>query len=122
MLNPFLILLDFNPNLGYNTHMKIQTTNIPSSGSFDFLTHSVDWERLAKNEIKLTIGMYFDESGNDLEVHMLFLKPVIESAADYELSCSEILMGDGDAADLDSDYGDDIAEAFMEHLSTVILL
>lgn len=102
--------------------MKICVTNIPSSGSFNFLTHSVDWERLGNNEFKLTIGMYFDESGNDLEVHMLFSQPVIESAADYHLSCSEILMGDGEETELDSDYGDDIAEAFMEYLSTVILL
>lgn len=115
-------MLDNLLHLWYNPNMKITVTNIPPSGSFNFLTHSVDWERLGKNEIKLTIGMYFDESGNDLEVHMLFSQPVIESAADYHLSCSEILMGDGEETDLDSDYGDDIAEAFMEHLSTVILL
>ena len=102
--------------------MKICVTNIPPSGSFNFLTHSVDWERLGKNEVKLTIGMYFDESGNDLEVYITCRNTVITSADDYELSCSEILMGDGDASDLDSDYGDDIAAAFMEHLSTVILL
>ncbi len=111
-------------HLWYNPNMKITVTNIPPSGSFNFLTHSVDWEvcNYNKGEIKLTLGMYFCETGNDLEVYITCRNTVITSADDYELSCSEILMGDGEETELDSDYGDDVAEAFMEHLSTVILL
>lgn len=108
--------------------MTVNLKSIPQSGSFKHLSHEADWKILdTRNggcEMFISVPCYFDETGNDLEINVVFPSTVITDAdfaqmKDWNIYCAEILANDGEETDLDPDYADDFLTAFFNHIRSI---
>ena len=104
--------------------VSVNIKSIPSVGQFQHNTHTVDWMLFRSSDgtsasILFSLEMYYDESKNDLEVHVDFKTDYInrDHVANYVIGCSEIACGDGDNTDRDTDIGEEVLESFFDHIS-----